>query len=92
MQEVFGDDPEDKKEAVSTVRDDEVREDRVGMAAAGTEDPGNRDCRINRGTRDKIYEVAHIGSVDAAGTGSAASRTDLSFSLETVHKSIKQGF
>ena len=39
VHKILGDDPENEKDAVGRVRNDEVREDGVGMTTAGTDHP-----------------------------------------------------
>ena len=90
-QEILREDAEDEEQAIAGVRDDEVREDGMGMAA-GTDEAHDAEAVADRGT---VYEV-HQGSVvigmDAAGTPGSATGTGLQLRAEPGHEGTEQGF
>ncbi len=53
MQKVFGDNPENKEDTVGIVRNDQIREDRVGVSTTA-DNPNDFDCMINRASLDEI--------------------------------------
>jgi hypothetical protein len=91
-QEVLSNDAEDKKEAVGAVRDDEVREDGMRMAAAGADHPGYGDPVVDGPAGDEIDEIPLIRGMARAGVGSTATGTDLQFRAEISHERVKQRF
>ena len=60
---ILGNDTEDKKQAISTVRDDQIRKDGMGMAAASADNPADTDGMINRSSRDEVNEIPVIGGM-----------------------------
>jgi hypothetical protein len=92
VQEVLSNDAEDKKEAVGAVRDDEVREDGVRMAAAGTGHPGYGDPVVDGPAGDEIDQVSFIGGMARAGVGSTTTGTGFQFRAEIHHERVKQRF
>lgn len=66
MHQILGNDPENKKESIGTVRNDEIRKDGVCMSAAGTDHPGYPDLVINGLTGDENEEISVIESIVGA--------------------------
>jgi hypothetical protein len=92
VQEVLSNDTEDKKEAIGAVRDDEVREDGVCMAAAGTDHPGYGDPVVNGPAGDEIDKIPLIGGMIRAGVGSTTTGTGFQLRAEISHERVKQRF
>ena len=90
-QEILRQDAEDEEKAVGGIRNDEVREDGMGMAA-GTDKAQDAEavadgfaaCEINQGT-------AIIG-MDGAGSLHPAAWAGLKFRVESSHEGIKKVF
>jgi hypothetical protein len=91
-QEVLSNDAEDKKEAVGAVRDDEVREDGMRMAAAGADHPGYGDPVVDGSAGDEIDQVSFIGGMAGAGVGSTTTGTEIQFRAEISHERVKERF
>lgn len=90
-QEILRKNPEDKKETVGGVRDDEVREDGMGMAA-GTGKAQDAEAVADRTPLNKVNKGAVIVSMDSAGAFRPAAGTGLGFGTETGHEGIKKFF
>ena len=73
--EVFTEKTEKKEQAVTGVRDNDIRKDGVGMPAAVTEDPEDTNIRLYRSAGYKVCDVSAIISMDVAVAGAATYRT-----------------
>ena len=83
---MLGNDTEDKKQAISTIGDDQIRKNGMGMPAAFADNPADTDGMINRSSGDKINEIAVIGGMEVAGVGGTTIRADFLFREKTSHK------
>ena len=92
VKKVFSDDPEDKEDNISIVRNDQIRKDRMGAAAATADDPCHLDPMINGSALDEIDQISLIRSMERAGMNGMAERTCLHFRTEVGHKGIEQRF
>ena len=90
-QEILGEDAEDEEQAIAGVRDDEVREDGMGMAA-GTDEAHDAEAVADRDTTYKVDQGTSVIGMDAAGTPGPTAGTGLKFRVESLHKGIKEGF
>lgn len=91
MQEILCKDPEDEKEAIGGVRDDEVREDGMGMAA-GTDKAQDAETVADRVSLNKINKRTAIVGMDSTGAFRPTAGTGLGFRTETSHEGIKKVF
>ena len=91
VKKVFCNDPENEKEPIGTVRDDQVREDGVRMSTAA-DDSLHPDSMINSPAGNKVYQISFIGSMGMAGKGSTTIRAGLHFRIKTCHKRVKERF
>ena len=85
-------DPQDKEKTITKIGDDQVREDGMGMPAAGADQTKDRDAGGSGGVVDQIGESAAVISVDAAVPGGPTGRTGLKFRSERGHIGIKKIF
>ena len=90
-QEILREDAEDEEQAIAGVRDDEVREDGMGMAA-GTDEAHDAEAVADRDTTYKVDQGTSVIGMDAAGTPGPTAGTGLKFRVESLHKGIKEGF
>ena len=90
--EVFAEQTEEKEQAVTGVRDNDIRKDGVGMHAAVTEDPENTNIRHHRFSGDKVSDVSAIISVDAAVPQAATDGTGFLAGLKMRHVRVKKRF
>ena len=77
---------ENKKQAISTIGDDQIRKNGMGMPAAFADNPADTDGMINRSSGDKVNEVPVIGGMGVAGVGGTTIRADFLFREKTSHK------
>lgn len=91
MQEILRQDTDDEEQAIARVRDNEIREDGMGMAA-GTDKAHDAEAVPDRCTTNEIHQGAAIVGMDAAGALCPAARADLDFWLEPIHERIEQFF
>ena len=92
VQESFRQDTEDKKEAITGIGDDHIREDGMGMPAAYADQPEDRDFLCDGFTMDKIDDAAAIVSMDMAVAGGTADGAGLPFGAERSHIGLEQNF
>ena len=92
VQESFRQDTEDKKEAITGIGDDHIREDGMGMPAAYADQPEDRDFLCDGFPMDKIDDAAAIVSMDMAVAGGTADRAGLPFGTEGSHIGLEQNF
>ena len=90
-QEILRKNPEDKKETVGGVRDDEVRKDGMGMAA-GTDKAQNAEAVADRGATHEVHQRTAIVGMDPAASLSPTTGTGLQLRAESLHERIKQDF
>ena len=83
---MFGNDTEDKKQAISTVGDDQIRKNGMGMPAVSADNPADTDGMINRSSGDKVNEIPVIGVMGVAGVGGTTIRAGFLFREKTSHK------
>ena len=88
---VFRENTQDEKQAVTGVRNDEIRKDSMGMAA-GADDTQDADLMTYRPAIYKVHKGTPITGMHTAGTSGATERTGLQFGTESVHEGIKQEF
>ena len=91
-QESFRQDTEDKKEAITGIGDDHIREDGMGMPAAYADQPEDRDFLCDGFPMDKIDDAAAIVSMDMAVAGGTADGAGLPFGAERSHIGLEQNF
>ena len=92
VQESFRQDTEDKKEAITGIGDDHIREDGMGMPAAYADQPEDRDFLCDGFPMDKIDDAAAIVSMDMAVSGGIADGAGLPFGAERSHIGLEQNF
>lgn len=85
MQKVFGNNPEDKEETICAVRNDQVREDGVGMPTSADHSL-NLDRVIDSPAGDKVDQVSLIRSMKVAGMRGTTTGTGLHFRGKPIHK------
>jgi len=90
-QEILRQDPEDEKEAIGRVGDDEVREDGMGMAA-GTGKAQDAEAVADRVSMNKVDKRAAIVGMDSAGAFRPTAGAGLGFRAEAGHEGIKKVF
>ena len=83
---ILGNDTEDKKQAISTIGDDQIRKNGMGMATASADNPADTDGMINRSSGDKVNEIPVIGGMGVAGVGGTTIRAGFLFREKTSHK------
>ena len=76
---------EEEGQAVTDVRDDAVREDRMSMTATLADDPKNMDFCHGRYSADEIDNTTGVVGVDSAVTFCLAAWTDLLLWPERGH-------
>jgi len=91
MAEILRQDAEDEKKAIGGIRNDEVREDGMGVSA-GTDKAQDTEAVPDRFACYEINEGAVIISMDRAGAFRSAAGAGLQLRLETVHERIKKFF
>ena len=92
VQEGFCQDAEDKEQAIAGLRDDHVREDRMGMSTALAGQTEDSNFCSDGYPADKINDPAPIIGMDLAIERRATDRTGLLFWAECIHVGIKQNF
>ena len=92
VQESFRQDTEDKKEAITGIGDDHIREDGMGVPAAFADQPEDRDFLYNGFPMDKIDDAAAIVRMDMAVAGGTADGAGLPFGAERSHIGLEQNF
>ena len=90
-EEIFRQDTEDKEKAIGGIRDDEIREDSMGMAA-GTDKAQDTEAVPDRFSAHEINQGTAIIGMDRAGPLCAAAGAGLQFRPERVHEGIKKHF
>ena len=83
---MLGNDTEDKKQAISTVGDDQIRKNGMGMPAAFADNPADTDSVVNWSSGDKVNEIPVIGGMEVAGVGGTTIRAGFLFREKTSHK------
>lgn len=89
---IFGNDTEDKKQAISTVGDDQIRKNGMGMPAASADNPADTDGMINWFSGDKVNEIPVIRGMGVAGVGGTTTRAGFFLREKTSHKRVKKQF
>ena len=77
---------ENKKQAISTIGDDQIRKNGMGMPAAFADNPADTDGMINRSSGDKVNEIPVRGGMGVAGVGGTTIRAGFLFREKTSHK------
>ena len=85
--EVFTEQTEEKEQAVTGVRDNDIRKDGMGMPAANPEDT---NIRFHRLAGYKVHEVSARISMDAAVPKAATDGTGFLTGLKTRHVRVKK--
>jgi hypothetical protein len=83
---ILGNGTEDKKQAISTVGDDQIWENGMCMATAAANDAGDANRVINRSSGDKVNEIPVIGGMGEAGVGGTTIRAGFLLREKTSHK------
>ena len=83
---MLGNDTEDKKQTISTVGDDQIRKNGMGMPAAFADNPADTDSVVNWSSGDKVNEIPVIGGMGVAGVGGTTTRAGFHFREKTSHK------
>ena len=89
---ILGNNTEDKKQAISTIGDDQIRKNGMGMPTASADNPADTDGMINRSSGDEVNEIPVIGGMGVAGVGSATTRAGFFLREKTSHKGVKKQF
>ncbi len=89
---VLVEDIEDKEQAVTGIRDDEIREDSVGMSAAFTEYTENAKFLFGFLSGSEINDRASIVIVDMAVSCASTDGAGFQMGLKMLHIGIKQRF
>ncbi len=89
MQEILRQDTQEEEQAVAGVRDDEVREDGMGMAT-GTDEAHDAEAVADWGTAYEVHQGSVVIGMDAAGAPGSAPGTGLQFRTESGHEGIEQ--
>ncbi|MBQ8233333.1 MAG: hypothetical protein IJZ34_15615 [Lachnospiraceae bacterium] len=85
VKQVFGNDSENKEETIGAVRDDQVREDGMGMPASADYSL-YPDGMIDSPAGDKVDQVPVIRSMELTGMRGTTTGTGLHFRGKTIHK------
>lgn len=88
VQEILSQSPQDEEKTIGRIRDDEVREDGMGMAA-GTDKAEDAEAVADRSAMNEIEQGAVIVGMDRTGAFCSAAGTGLEFRPESGHKGIK---
>ena len=91
-QESFCQDTEDEEKAIARIGDDHIRKDGMGVPAAFTDQPEDRDFLYDGLSMDKIDDAAAIVSMDVAVAGGGADGAGLPFGAEGSHIGLEQKF
>lgn len=90
-QEIHSQDMEEEEQAVRGIRDNEVRQDGMGMSA-GTNETEDADTVPEWFSTQEINQRTVIIGMDGAGAFDAAARAGLQFRAKTRHEGIKKIF
>lgn len=82
----------DKEKAIAGIRDDHVREDRMGMSTALAGQTEDSNFCSDGNPADKVNDPAPIIGMNLAIERGATDRTGLLFRAECIHVGIKQNF
>ena len=85
-------DTKNKEESIARIRDDHIRKDGVGVAAAFTDQPEDSDFLYDRFSMDKVDDTAAIVSMDPAGKRGTADGAGLPLGMEGIHVRLEQNF
>lgn len=91
VEEILGQDTEDKEQAIAGIRDDEVREDGMGMAA-GTGQTQDAEAVAYGEAVYEINEGTVIIGMDQARAFCPTAGAGPEFLAEAGHERIKQDF
>ena len=89
---VLAEDIGDKEQAVTGIRDDEIREDSVGMSAAFTEYTENAKFLFGFLSGSEINDRAPIVIVDMAVSCASTDGAGFQMGLKMLHIGMKQRF
>lgn len=92
VQEGFCQDAKDKEKAIARIRDDQVREDRMGMPTALAGQTEDSNLCSDGYPADKVNDPAPIIGMNLAIERGTTDRTSLLFRAECIHVGIKQNF
>ena len=84
-----GEDLQDKEDAISGIRDDDIGKDGVGMAAAGTDDAHDRHLLPDNGAVLKNTDLSPVIGMDTAVAFGGAVRTGVQLWPVTVHEGLE---
>ena len=90
--EVFTEQTEEKEQAVTGERDNDIWKDGMGMPAAAAANPEDTNIRFHRFAGYKVHEVSAIISMDAAVPKAATDGTGFLTGLKTGHVRVKKRF
>lgn len=91
VKEILRKDTEDKEQTIAGVRDDEVWEDGMGMAA-GTNQAQDAKVVADGGAVYEVDQVTAVVGMNPAGAFCPTAGAGLEFGAEPGHEGIKQGF
>ena len=91
-EERFCQDTKDEEKAIARIRDEQIREDGMGVPAAFADQPEDCDFLYDGLPMDKIDNAAAIVSMDMAVAGGTADRAGLPFGTEGSHIGLEQNF
>ena len=92
MHEIFTKDAEDKEQTVGTVRDDEIRKDGMGRAAAVADAAEDSDLMPDTFSTDKVGQIPFIVTVNLEISRGTTDRTGLKFRPYKRHELFKERF
>ena len=84
--------PSASEMAIARIRDEQIREDGMGVPAAFADQPEDCDFLYDGLPMDKIDNAAAIVSMDMAVAGGTADRAGLPFGTEGSHIGLEQNF
>ena len=89
---VFSKDKKDEKQTVAGIRDDDIRENGVGMSAAFTEYTRDTETVFLLSAVLEVDDGSAVIIVDVAVSGTPADRAGLQFRLKILHVGVKKRF
>ena len=92
MQEIFPENTQDEEQAVGTVRDDEIRKDGMGRAAAVAGAAEDSDLMPDTFSPDEVGQIPFIVTVNLEIPGGTTDGTGLKFRPHKGHELFKERF
>ena len=92
MQEIFPENTQDEEQAVGTVRDDEIRKDGMGRAAAVAGAAKDSDLMPDTFSTGEVGQIPFIVTVNLEISGGTTDGTGLKFRPYKGHELFKERF